>query len=129
MAEAAVELDATLLDGIDDCVLPDDSGAGGSRCLFRGRVRRGNDTYSDVAFDGMREPQAVADDGAGLGRFQADVEFVLARSRCAADFGGADISAVSVKGVLEKGSSKATEPYLIASIKLNWMAFLRSGAS
>lgn len=88
MAEQAVEAELVLADGLEEGFLANGHGA---RCGgFAGDVAAlgADDGNLPVALDGVREADAVFDDGAVAGRLEVDVKLVLDRGGRLADFNG-----------------------------------------
>lgn len=92
MAQAAVELDAAVLDHVEDVVFPYERGPGGFGGFSGGAVFWRDHADAQVGFDGMGHADAVADHGAVLGRLEADVEFVFGGCWVAANFSGAQVA-------------------------------------
>lgn len=100
VADEPVEDNVVVLDGLEDGLLARDDGAG-LQCLLRDGASFGADyTDADVGFDGVRETDAILDDGAVSGRLEVDVDLVLDGLGRAADFECAEVAAsMSVGGM------------------------------
>lgn len=68
MADAAVELDAAVLDGVEDVVFADEGRAGAARGRRVRAVRVADHCDPLVGVDGVRQAQAVAHYGSVLQR-------------------------------------------------------------
>lgn len=86
MAETSIKLDPALSHSFEDILLPNQSRSCGRGSFSMLRVGRADHCNAQVRFDGVRQAHAVADGRAVFEGAQADVQFVLARVRLAADF-------------------------------------------
>lgn len=92
MAQAAVELDAAVLDHVEDVVFSYERGSGGFGGFSGSAVLWRNHADAQVGFDGVGHADAVADHGAVFGRLETHMEFVFGGSWVAAYFGGAQVA-------------------------------------
>lgn len=131
MAQAAVELDAAVLDHVENMVFSYERGAGGFGGFSSGAVFWCDHTDAQVGFDGVGHADAIADHGAVFGRLEADVEFVFDGGGVTAYFDGAqvarEISCQMFCGCREACAGFLT--YRMASTKLNCSASRRSGVA